>query len=65
MEAFYSDSVIDFLKTLGFTYFHGIDERTSVFFNKETGKFISCETIQNELEGLDLATENPAGQTLK
>ena len=50
MEPFFTNRIVTTFESLGFAYFHGIDERTSVFYNKDTGKFISHNDIQNFLE---------------
>jgi hypothetical protein len=57
MEPFYSNNIIKQLENFGFTYFHGVNERTSVFFNKDTGRFISYKNIQSTLESDCFMTE--------
>lgn len=57
-ESYYSESLISEMQTLGFTYYHGIDERTSIFFNKSTGKFIYPPDIQSLIEFIKPSTEH-------
>ena len=52
MEAYFSETIISHLQNSGFTYFHGINERTSVFFNKNTGRFITNLDLNLSFENL-------------
>ena len=49
MEPYFPESIINQLKDVGFTYYHGIDERTSIFYNKITGKFLTHKRIESIL----------------